>query len=526
VNLAARISRVVFLFLLSALPLRAANFSICHVGDIADADLFAPVALDVVDPAATTARQTAEAAKVPAIFRDFPNYATNALAADFTAACAAAHSRFLAAVRQTFQPPTLDANAVAAPEFTSFLAAFNAQHPEFPVPAALAAQWARGQDGAEIQSRLLSQLLQMMRRPVCADNLPASFVVGEKYRVVPVSRPDETPTLEIAEQKGKWIATTNLTSVARLRMLFRHNFPTNEPAVTAALAAFFRPVCAPDTALTQQSRDRAVREIVATEHFVSGQLIVRRGGLIDAKTKAAIDQLREKSLLPASFTIATAPENPRAAAPARDGLIWIALAAVAALSLATIIFAWRIVRLRPVAARTESAANFSPQVSQAVKDALVQELAATRVELLKAQQFAAAKIIPTNGHEHKNGNGNGSIALAPALEEHTENCIVNLLAEGQSLVDGNEFEKALKCFDAAFALQPDRAETLVKMGGVLDKLGRTDEALQSLDRAIAADDTLTIAYLQKGGLFNRLARYEEASQCYEKALLKQKKSAA
>ena len=62
------------------------------------------------------------------------------------------------------------------------------------------------------------------------------------------------------------------------------------------------------------------------------------------------------------------------------------------------------------------------------------------------------------------------------------------------------------------------------MGGVLDKLGRTDEALQAFDRALAADDTLTVAYLHKGGLFNRLARYEEASRCYEQALLKLEKN--
>ena len=119
----------------------------------------------------------------------------------------------------------------------------------------------------------------------------------------------------------------------------------------------------------------------------------------------------------------------------------------------------------------------------------------------------------------------GGVSGAAAPQNHTENCVASLLAEGQARVEAGELEKALKCFDAAHALQPGRADTLVKIGGVFEKLGRTEEALQAFDRAIAADDSLTIAYLQRGGLFNRLARYEEASQCYEKALLKQKKIA-
>jgi tetratricopeptide (TPR) repeat protein len=70
----------------------------------------------------------------------------------------------------------------------------------------------------------------------------------------------------------------------------------------------------------------------------------------------------------------------------------------------------------------------------------------------------------------------------------------------------------------ALGLEPEHAEALVKKGGALEKLGRTDEAIACYDRAIAADETLTIAHLHKGGLFNRLARYDEALECYEQAL--------
>jgi tetratricopeptide (TPR) repeat protein len=126
--------------------------------------------------------------------------------------------------------------------------------------------------------------------------------------------------------------------------------------------------------------------------------------------------------------------------------------------------------------------------------------------------------------------------VAPAIAEYTsgsspdskdrEECVANLLAEGQSLLDAHSPEKALECFDVALGLEPKHAEALVKKGGALEKLGRTDEAIECYDRAIEANKSATIAYLQKGGLFNRLARYDEALQCYEQALRTQEKSQA
>ena len=106
-----------------------------------------------------------------------------------------------------------------------------------------------------------------------------------------------------------------------------------------------------------------------------------------------------------------------------------------------------------------------------------------------------------------------------------DECVASLLAEGQSLLNANEPEKALECFDQALALDPKHAETLIKKGGALEKLDRFEEAIACYDDAIAADGSMTIAYLHKGGLFNRMSRYEEALQCYEHALHTHEKKA-
>jgi tetratricopeptide (TPR) repeat protein len=156
--------------------------------------------------------------------------------------------------------------------------------------------------------------------------------------------------------------------------------------------------------------------------------------------------------------------------------------------------------------------GITPQLVEAVKQAVVNELAAKRAENPKPIPVA---IVP----EYKNGS-------SVPVEKPVGNVLPKLLAEGQSLADAGELDKAVKCLEAALALQPDRAETFVKLAGVFEKLDRADEALQHYDRAIALDESLTIAYLNKGGVFNRLARYDEALRCYEQALLKQKKTAA
>jgi tetratricopeptide (TPR) repeat protein len=141
--------------------------------------------------------------------------------------------------------------------------------------------------------------------------------------------------------------------------------------------------------------------------------------------------------------------------------------------------------------------------------------------ILELEQMARAPLAKKNlpaMPEHQNG--------AAVSNDDREECVANLLAEGQKSVEAGAPEKALECFEMALAIQPQHAEALVKKAGALEKLDRVDEAVACYDRAIEADNSLAIAYLQKGGLFNRLARYDEALQCYEQALRTQEKNAS
>jgi len=96
--------------------------------------------------------------------------------------------------------------------------------------------------------------------------------------------------------------------------------------------------------------------------------------------------------------------------------------------------------------------------------------------------------------------------------------ITVLLGKGQAMLNSDQPENALQCYDAILNLDQNHPEALVKKGAALERLKQDDEALRCYDRAIQADKTLTIAYLYKGGVYNRLERYNEALECYEQAL--------
>ncbi len=161
-------------------------------------------------------------------------------------------------------------------------------------------------------------------------------------------------------------------------------------------------------------------------------------------------------------------------------------------------------------------AGASVQQSNAQLFSMVDHLEKRILELKQVTRAPLNEAAAAAAHE---SNG------APKTASDRDECVANLIDEGQSLLSANEPQRALECFDVALGLHPNHAEALVKKGGALEKLGRLDEAIACYDQAIEADGGMTIAYLHKGGLFNRLSRYDEALQCYERALQTQEKKA-
>jgi hypothetical protein len=403
----------------SVLPLHAVDLAALRVGDAASADIVTPVALDVVDAAATAALQSDRARQIPAVFRSFPD-ATNAMAREFLAAFAQARTNFLAEMAGEFHSTTLDATAVASPDFERLVTGFGVENRKFPVSDELAAEWARGGDGRDIREKLLAALQQTAARRVRPDALPDGMIVGDEIRLVPVAEADQKISPAAVEQ-SPLAPAASLTTVSDVRAQFRRGFPDGQQLFARALAAFIRPNCLPDAPFTQLSRGMAVCQLVVVNHFDAGDTLVRRGGLIDAKTRAALAALNEK-LHSAPAAVAESPK-PSAPAPVaarspalnppapalkagvrHKGLI-VTLAGISTGAL--LVFAWQVSRGKkrapgrvtavrttepPPVAGDAAKAGLAPEVAHAVREAVVQELATQRRELLLAQQAATEEV--------------------------------------------------------------------------------------------------------------------------------------
>jgi hypothetical protein len=396
------------LTLLPFLPLHARDLATYRLGDTAEEDLTTSLALDVINPDATATRRVAEALKIPAIFRSYPNLATNTVAAGFQLAFAATRSNFLAALKENISSPPLKEQLPGSPEFNKFVTAFNVRSKSFPVSLTLATAWARGDAGQDVQDRLLGSLLRMMHRPICADAMPADFALGDTLRLAPVEGPDTPVTLETAEQAGKLITAAGLTTLTRLRMLLRHDYPDNEQALARALGNFLAPNCVPDPALTRQARERDTSQLVVVNHYNAGEIIVRRGQVIDAKARAALDQLHDRiaagllnQQVAAEHDLAQHAQQQAQAEHLHNQWLIVALAGISGVSVLAFWQQSRQRRANLLPARTPNLAlqnpmaiqpEFAPHLARAIKEALVQELVAQRSELMQAQRTAALEI--------------------------------------------------------------------------------------------------------------------------------------
>lgn len=404
--------------LLSLGAVHAKDLAAYRVGDTAEETIAASVPLDVIDADATAARKAADALKTPAIFRSYAN-PTNFMVKDFLVAFETTRALFATNLHGAFGEITNADETVASPAFTGFVTAFNRKKIPFPVSTELAGVWAHGEADDAIQTRLLNTLLGMTHRPIRPDDLPAGLALGETLRLATVEDPQSELTLADAEQRGKLVTVSSVTTITRLRDLFRRAFPQPEQAMARGVGKFLPTNCEMDARLTQQARDRDTQQLVVVNHYDAGQVIVQRGDIIDAKTKAVLVQLNEK-LMPGQLNSQLAAQREKLqaqietaaaqkardhalAARARNQWLLVALAGIAFVVLGAFWIRARNRRhpssLLPVRAEKLSPPppgwwhpGLAPQLTQILKEAVVQGLAAQRSELLQAQQIAATEI--------------------------------------------------------------------------------------------------------------------------------------
>jgi 7TM-HD extracellular len=278
----------------TSLPAR--ELSDYRLGDTVEADITTPVALRVVNPEETAALKEKEGLRVPAIFQFDPTTA-DAVEADFRAAFENTRSNYLRRVRANFHKSELSDTDLATPKYQRIAAALLRQRRLLPVSTNLLETWASGGSGRVVQSSVIARLREAMNHPTRPDFLPTGFKLSGRLRIVAVTNLDQTLTLDEAKQRGQLIYRTNLLVPWRVRKELLNSFSPEERTLARFAAATLQYNCVPNVSLTQLARARYTATLFDADDYKAGQTIARRGQVVNAKIKAAIDLLVEKTSL-------------------------------------------------------------------------------------------------------------------------------------------------------------------------------------------------------------------------------------
>jgi membrane-associated HD superfamily phosphohydrolase len=291
-----RIASLLAVALLSVFNLSAKDLGDYQLGDRAEEDIVATSKLNFVDVDATKAEREQEAQRIPVVLRYYTN-AGAGVEAQFRQAFASTREDFLRSVEKLFGHRTLSAEDLNSFKFQSLVLLFEKQNQSFPMSASRAMRWASGADDNAYRDSLVAPLRQAMSSVIPPETMPPDFSLGETVRLIPLGNASQRISEVDATQTGRNFAQTNLTSLATARENLIDIFPEEDREVGNFLATLLEPNCAVDEAITQQLRAKRTERVWSVSNFEPGQIIARRGQIIDGKIKMAIDHLKEKKMV-------------------------------------------------------------------------------------------------------------------------------------------------------------------------------------------------------------------------------------
>lgn len=316
-----------------------------NVGDRAQEDILTPVRLDVVDPAATAQLKEQVSEKVPAVFRFYPGAGAEAVAA-FKTTFAKTRRDFLDAVESKFQNRQLSTNELASDGFKNLAESFQKHNVLFPVDLDLAMKWAGGDLGEDGEELLVSRLINSMKQFIRSDDpAPPEAKVGSTARLISFADTEEL-TPELVAERGTDVHKTDFISLPRAKQNLENLFSSADQGLAKYLASFVKPDCFLEVELTAQMRNDRTKDVVASDHYKPNDVIVKRGEIIDAKIKAALDALQEALPATPAPVVASAPAPADSAWTARE-IQWLVGALAAALLILAVAI-WHLARRRDV----------------------------------------------------------------------------------------------------------------------------------------------------------------------------------
>ena len=265
-----------------------------RTGDQVTEDIVTPVPLMVVDPVATKALKDKEEQRIPVIFR----YNESALAtveADLREAFSVARSNFVFLVRESFNQAQLKDEQIETDQFLRVIDTFKRRNKTFPLSEEMAREWASGNVVLPEQISLSARVHQAMAGLIRYDNLTNTPKLGSQVLLVPVKSESETITLEDVKARAANEFRTNLLTMSRARLALREDFSPEEEAMAKFATRCLRENCFVESDLTRAARARHTDPLFVADNYQAGQVIAKKGQLVDAKIMAALSQLQEKT---------------------------------------------------------------------------------------------------------------------------------------------------------------------------------------------------------------------------------------
>lgn len=327
--------RQVLILLTLCLPASAQAY---EVGDTADSDVLAPRKIVVVDDEATAALREREGRRVNVVYRFLPN-AINEVESAFHSTFVKTRANFLDAVEAAFGSRDLQASQLAGPQFIEVVNTFQKRNVLFPIDTRLAAVWAGGGSDTEFETMLINRLREVMKAFIRSEQSPPDLWVGSTLRLVLLAEA-ETIDDQVVLERGRDVLKTNFVSLPRAKLSLTEMFPGDQSAVARYVASFVKPNCMMEAGITRELRARRSEGLVSKQEYAEGEVIVRRGQVIDRKAKAALDQL-EKIQTPVKPRMPSRQEAERAAKPATSEQLEMLMAAVSVGFLLVLLLIWQ-----------------------------------------------------------------------------------------------------------------------------------------------------------------------------------------
>jgi hypothetical protein len=263
-------------------------------GDQVTEDIATPVPLMVVDPIATKALKDKEENRIPVIFR----YNASALAsveAELRETFSLARSNFLFLMNSSFSHTRLSDDQVETPQFQRVMESFKRRNKSFPLTEEMAREWARGNVVLPEQIALSARVHQAMAGLIRHDNLTNAPKLGSLVLLVPVKSEEQTISLEDVKARGYNEPRTNVLTMSRARLALLETFSEEEMDMARFATRCLRENCFVESDLTRAARARHTDPLFVADNYQAGQIIARKGQLVDAKVMAALSQLQEKT---------------------------------------------------------------------------------------------------------------------------------------------------------------------------------------------------------------------------------------